>query len=225
MILYRIIENKNFGISNPKKSKFYLNTFDYDENVDYLHFFILPENVDALQSGKFLFNKESIILRCDISIELLEFGIGLYTWYYRNKFVPFLEVRIKKSDFQNSFIKETSSYIKDEWKNIEIFKRYLVNCIYNQNAFTYTNTKKTKLTINPDFNFFDYFNKSDLENEHLNTANYPEDISFTALKKQKLSFIKRTLINFKEAFEMINDCDPNFYNIDYIEKIKYQKKL
>ena len=222
MILYRVIPANTCNISNSKEIG--LNTFNYDNN-DYLHFFILPENAGELQNRKYTINNQkSLVLRCDIPYELLEFGVGLYSWYYHTKLVPFLEARVKKCDFKNFFIKETLTYVKHEWKNSGIFKRYLINCIYNQRVFTYTNLNKTKLVLNPNFNFLHYFNKSDLEKENIVLTDYPENISLKELKKQELSFIKRILIGLKEGFEMMKEYDINFYNLYYDEKQNTKNK-
>ena len=216
MILYRVIPTNTCNINNPRE--FGLNTFTYD-NDDYLHFFILPENAEELQSRKYTINNQkSVVLKCDIPFEFLEFGIGLYNYYYNFKLTPFLEARMKKSNFKNFFIKETLTYVKHEWKNSEIFKRYLINCIYNQKAFAYINFKKTKLVLNLNFNFLHYFSKLDLEKENIVLTDYPENISLKDLKKQELSFINRIFIAFKEGFLMMKDYDINFYDLDYNEK-------
>ena len=218
MILYRVISN-----NNSNKTEFGINSFNYNSD-DYIHFFILPENAEIFQIGKYTIkNQKSLILKCDISYNLLEFGVGLYSWYYHFKFVPFLEVRIKKKDFSTSFIMETSTYIKNEWKNTSIFKRYLINCIYNQNVFTYVNFKKNSIILNQNFNFLYYFNEFDLIKEQINIHDYPKDINFSNLKKQELSLIKRTLISLKENIEMFKDFDQNFYNLYYIDKHNCKK--
>ena len=218
MIVYRVLSKENINYSNPKRTG--TNSFTYND-TEYMHFFILPENAETLQILKYkINNQESSIIKCDIPYNLLEFGIGLYTWYYHFKFVPFLEVRIKKHDFKPEYIKETSTYIKHEWKNSNIFKRYLINCIYNQKAYTF---KDNIIKVNNNFNFLHYFNKIDLEKENILVNDYPQDISFNDLKKQELSISKRILISFKEEIEMFKDLDVNFYNLDYNEK-KYQKR-
>ena len=107
MILYRVIPKDNEDISNTPWIG--INSFNYDDE-DYLHFFILPENVQILQYRKYKINNiDSLIIRCDIPYNLIEFGIGLYNWYYNYKLVPFLEARIKRKYFKQEFI----IYFKD----------------------------------------------------------------------------------------------------------------
>ena len=223
MILYRVIPKSNKDISNQKING--LNSFSY-QNDEYIHFFILPEHVEYLQFRKYsIDNIDSIILKCDIPYHLLEFGVGLYSWYYHFKLVPFLEARIKKQNFNNSFIKETSNYVKHEYKNNEIYKRYLINCIYNQTVFKYQDNEKKKLIINKHFNFLHYFNQDDLLKEDIIVPDYPENKSFTELKKQNLTFIKKLFVETKEGLEMFKENDINFYDIDYNEKRQYTKNL
>jgi len=216
MILYRIIPKSNLDICNNKIKG--LNSFIYNQNMEYIHFFILPENAHVYWM-EYQFKKiDTIILKCDIPLNLIEFGVGLYIWYYHFKYVPFLEARINKDDFQEYFIKEKASYVKYEWKNQEIFKRYLINCIYNQKAFTYVDKKNYIIKLNENFNFLHYFNKFDLQKEHIFLNNYPKEESLINLKQKELSFIKRLLINIKENIENLSEYDTNFIDLKYYEK-------
>ena len=219
MILYRIILPNNKDITNEKTKG--LNSFKYDDSIEYVHFFILPQNLEIYQLYDFeQLNIKSIVLKCDIPFNLLEFGVGLYRWYYRFKYVPFLEARIKKDDFNDSYIKEKSTYVKHEWKNEEIFKRYLINCIYNQNAFKYLDSKRYLLELNKHFNFLHYFNQEDLLKENIIVNDYPDNESLINLKKKELSFIKRMLFSIKESIENTYLYDANFKDLTYYEKIK-----
>lgn len=208
MILYRVILNAN-NISNPKING--LNSFNYQDNIEYLHFYILPENAEIIQLDKYYQGISTYILKCDIPYEIIKdnFGVGLYTWYYRFKKVPFLEVRIKKEDFIPNFIIDKSGYINALWKNHFIFERYLINCIYNQTVFTYIDKSHSTLKLRKDFNFLHYFSRDDLKKAGLSTESYPEDINFSNLKKKKLLLFKRLLIDVKENIEMNYDFDGN----------------
>ena len=220
MILYRVIPKNNPTISNKKTKG--INTFKYDEKIDYLHFFILPQNAyiyQLLQYGQN--NIESIILKCDIPLNKLTFGVGLYFWYYRFKRVPFLEARINTNDFQKEYIKEISSYVRHEWNNFEIFKKYLINCIYNQKAFTYIDKENYIIKLNPNYNFLEYFTKDDLEKENIILNNSSKDESLRDLKKKELSRLNRILITLKENIEDLSINDDVFLNLDYYEK-KYK---
>lgn len=217
MIVYRVVLTDQVIINNKG-----INSFNYDKN-EYLHFFILPENAEIFQTRNYKNNNiNSIIFKCDIPYNLLEFGIGLYGWYYHIKMVPFLEVRIKQENFKPTFIKDISNFVKFEWKNTEIFKRYLINCIYNQNAFTYLDKNNYKIKLNNKFNFLHYFNKNDLEKEKIFVKDYPYEESLNNLKIKNLSIIKRILISIKENIEMLNETESAFIDIKYNEK-KYQK--
>ena len=199
MILYRVIPKNNQNIINKKWIG--INSFEYD-NQEYLHFYILPEHVNFLKKIKYDYNKiDSIILKCDIPYNLLEFGIGLYKWYYYLKKVPFLEARIKAIDFKLGYIKEISDNIEPNWLNENIFNRYLINCIYNQRCFIYINKEKNIIKNNPNFNYLHYFNKDDLEKENINLQDYPEIENLDFLKKRELSFRKKLYIEIKEKLD------------------------
>ena len=100
MFLYRVISKNNTGIEN--KPWIGINTFKYDNDTKYLHFYFFPEHAEFLQKTKY--KNEGIILRCNIPIELLEFGIGLYNWHHNFRKEPFLEARIEYDKFKEEFI-------------------------------------------------------------------------------------------------------------------------
>ena len=102
MFLYRVISKDNIGILN--KTWIGINTFKYDNQKKYIHFYFFPEHAEFLQKTKYKNN--GIILKCNIPIELLEFGIGLYNWHHRFKKEPFLEARIEYDKFKEEFIIE-----------------------------------------------------------------------------------------------------------------------
>ena len=220
MILYRVIPKANTGISNTKVKGF--NTFEYDDNEDYIHFFLLPENIEVYQFLEYeQYNIESIILKCDIPNNIIQYGVGLYYWYYNFKRVPFLEARIKTKDFKEEYIIDISNHIQSEWKDFEIFKRYLINCIYNQKAFKYIDYDKNILKLNSNFNFFHYFSKTDLENNHIKINDYPKVQSLKSLKRKELLLIKRLIIDLKEKIEKTNEKDINFIKLNQYEN-KYK---
>lgn len=84
MLVYRCCSREEIlfyldGRKYQKSFKSYgTNTFSYDEEVDYIHFFLYPES--ASYFGKSVSNVFGII-SCDIPDEILEnhFGYGYYS--------------------------------------------------------------------------------------------------------------------------------------------------
>ena len=141
MFLYRVVLKDNTKIINsPWKG---INTFQYENNKEYLHFYFFPEHAEFLQKTKY-YNKESTIIKCDIPLDLLEFGIGLYNYYFTFQKSPFLEARIEYDKFDESFIIEKKDTIDDNWKNPLLYKRYLKNCVYGDKPYYIINKNDSK---------------------------------------------------------------------------------
>lgn len=184
MILFRVIPKNNENILNEEWSG--VNTFNYEQDKEYIHFFILPENAEVFQLLKYKNNQiESIILKCDIPFYLLKdnFGAGMYRYYYPHKRTPFLEAKIQRQLFDKNFIVDTSEKIKDEWKNTEIFNRFMFHCVSSHTDKTIppilfnTNVlEESKPNLNPNFNFLHYFTKQQLIKENIQIEKYPEPI-------------------------------------------------
>lgn len=201
MNLYRVVQSGNNITNNDFKG---VNTFNYAENEEYLHFFILPEHAEIYKQLKYTNNSiPSLIYKVDIPYEVIKdcFGAGMYTYYQPKVKNAFLEVRIKKQDFDKKYIVDQSENIKTEWKNNEIFQRYLYNCVRNDFIITedYKYVEKCqpvnilsyeslKVEINKDFNFLHYFSQNDLKKENINVVDYPqklEEIEGKIIKKNK----------------------------------------
>ena len=179
MFLYRVVTNDNNILNKPWKG---INTFIYDKDKEYLHFYFFPEHADFLQNTKYKNN--SCVIKCDIPINLLEFGIGLYNFYFNFKKSPFLEARIDFSNFKDNFIIEKKDRIDSNWKNKILYKRYLRDCIYNQTSYTIIDKDEFIIRLNKDFNFLNYI--------------YEDNNNY---KEEELSYIKNILINLNERIK------------------------
>ena len=192
MILYRVIPKEK------QETEKGINSFTYDDK-EYIHFYILPEHAEIIQIHKYYIkDKKSYILKCNIPYQLLEFGIGLYSWNgYKN--IPFLEARIKKNDFLETYILGIYNKVNEKWKNHKIYERYLVYCVYS-NFFKFI--KNDKVIFNSNFNFLHYFNIDDLNFENIYVSNYPIEKDYNELKKENFSILKRLYISFQEFLEI-----------------------
>ena len=188
MKLYRVIQSDN----NIKNEDFKgVNTFNYAENEEYLHFFILPEHAEIYKQLKYTNNsRQSWIYQVDIPYEVIKdcFGAGMYTYYHPKIKNAYLEVRIRKQDFDKKYIVDKAESVKPEWKNDEIFERYLYNCVWGigeTKEYKYVEKcrpviilshESLQVKINKDFNFLHYFPKQDLIKENINVADYPQKL-------------------------------------------------
>ena len=194
MILYRVE-------SNNLNTEFGINTFNYQNEEKYIHFYILPEHADILQIHKYYINNiDSYILKCNIPYKLLEFGIGLYNVNNYKK-IPFLEARVKLKDFKKEYLIEKQNMVLATWYDSNIFERYLINCVYNK-CFYFIDKKNDIIKLNNNFNFLYYFKKDDLERENIKVDNYPIIKDYNVLKKEYLSFLKRIYVNVLEYLEL-----------------------
>ena len=185
MILYRVVsKNKEITIDKSKG----INTFKYLDGVDYLHFFILPENAKVFKLLRYDNEREdSIVYKCDIPYQLIKdnFGCGMYRWFSPRKHTPFLEVRIKKDNFRDDFIVEKSSYVKDEWFNEEIYNRFLASCVDSCEPVNILNFNPLEVQLNENFNFLDYFFKEDLVKNEIQISNYPKPVDIKNIEYLK----------------------------------------
>lgn len=192
MKLYRVIEEGITDFLNTDSIKG-VNTFHYDNDDQYIHFFVLPENAEIYQKLKYEnINKKSIVLQCDLPLSLIKdnLGAGMYQWYFLGKRHPFLEVKIKKEDFKDDYIIDSSDKVKDEWKNKEIYNRYLIHGINNLEPITIKSFIPFNVEINPKFNFLHYFPKEDLEKEKIIVDDYPTEI-FSDEEVEKIMYPER----------------------------------
>ncbi len=198
MILYR---TKPLDNEEKFEKQTGLNTFDYNDEKEYYHFFILPENAEVYKHIKTqMENKTYYVFKCDIPYELIKnnFGVGMYNWYYPHKKTPFLEVRINKNDFNEGFILEKSPIVKKEWLNEEIYNRFMKDCVDSLKPINILNYDPLEVQLNKEFNFLDYFTKEDLEKENIDTSNYPKPIDKNIINYYKMmndNVNKRNLIN------------------------------
>ena len=180
MFLYRVISKDNTGIEN--KPWIGINTFKYDDHKKYLHFYFFPEHAEFLQKNKY--KNEGIILRCNIPVELLEFGIGLYNWHHNFRKEPFLEARIECDKFKEEFIIDKKDKIDNSWKKPLLYRRYVNNCLYDHIPYFYVDRYNNIIAIKQDFDFNYYIYEG-----------YPN------IQKQKLIYLKRLFLHLNERIE------------------------
>lgn len=175
MILYIVIQNSNSIIND----NFYgLNSFDYDKE-NYIHFFLLPENAEIYQILRYKNNDiPSEIIKCDIPYFKIKnnFGIGMYKYYHPKYKSPFLKCIIPLEQFDKSMILEKEKKVPASWKNSEIYKRYLIECVYLHRCLLH-NDSENKIRLNREFNFLHYFPRSVLKKEKIECTDYPIDNS------------------------------------------------
>lgn len=85
------------------------NTFMYELDKDYIHFFLYPENcVYCLYDKQFSI---SSIIVCDIPDDILErnFGYGYYSEIYEGRYIPTPEFAIPIEEFKIDYIKKIIS--------------------------------------------------------------------------------------------------------------------
>ena len=188
MKLYRVVQSDN-KIANDDVING-VNTFDYVENEDYIHFFVLPEHAEIFKKLKFTnSNMESLIYQVDIPYEIIQdcFGAGMYVFCQPRVRHAFLEVRIKKQDFDKKYIVEKSENIKSEWKNDEVYERWFYHCVGGRFTKDYKYVERCqpvkilsfvdlKVELNKNFNFLHYFPKDDLAKENISVADYPQKL-------------------------------------------------
>lgn len=156
MHLYRVLEKQNSILNQEKRG---WNFFDYDEDVKYLHFFILPEHAEIYQKVMYK-NTDSYVMQVDIPYHVISphFGLGKYMWYFPDEASYFLEVRIPLSEFKTEYIKVVRNNVSLKWKNPHIYKRYLNNMVYDNQKVIYEH----------------YFPFEDLRNEKIEVLDYPK---------------------------------------------------
>lgn len=166
MIVYRVVP-KNSSDHEPMTDG--VNTFDYEQGEQYLHFFILPENVEVFQLLAYKNrNIDSEILQCDIPFKLIKnnFGAGMYRWYDPKIRTAFPEVRIKAADFSEKFVVQKSDEVKKQWKDEKIYSKFMSDCTERKNSpVSILSFEPLKVKLRKDFNFLDYFKKDDLIKE------------------------------------------------------------
>lgn len=212
MFLYRVIEKERYikgKIANNVWEG--MNTFNYYNNEEYLHFFLLPELADIYQLLKYRNNnKDSVVIKCDIPYFLIKdnFGVGMYRWYDPKVRSPFLEVRLNKNVFDNNMIIEVSDKVEDSWKNKAIYSRYLNKLINSRNELHDMPVKilledeiVADVQLNKEFNFLNYIPLEQLKKENLEN-DYNEDVieEYTNRKVKKFnkSFMNKLKLIFNK---------------------------
>jgi len=193
MLVYRVIEKDKYESGSLTNSNWSgVNTFNYDKE-EYLHFFLLPESASIFQKLRYTNCKiDSIATKWDIPYELIKdnFGAGMYKYYDSIALSPFLEVKVKKNNLKKEMLVECSETF-DEWFDEEIYSRYMESVVeagknfyriknfqevvlvdYNKGSIIEQISQKPKL--NPQFNFLNYFPKSELDKEGLESDYYIE---------------------------------------------------
>lgn len=81
------------------------NTFNYDKDTDYIHFFYFPENC-AYYTKRRSYRVSNIII-CDVPDELLKkyLGYGYYDGICGGRYIPFPEFAIPLDEFSIDYIK------------------------------------------------------------------------------------------------------------------------
>lgn len=185
MYLYRVIDKKRYlnGNYDNISGKIGVNTFDYKDGEEYIHFFILPEAAEIYQGLRFVnINSDSVITRWDIPYVLLKdsFGVGIYRWYSPFCKHPFLEVRLNKNVLKREMVVDVSDVVLDEWRDEIIYNRYLNSvrvidmegeCLEYPLFIDFKDNVRYQVernpVINPKFNFLNYFPLEDLQKEGL----------------------------------------------------------
>lgn len=208
MFLYRVIEKEKY-INGKFINKVWdgVNTFNYDNNEEYLHFFLLPESAEIYQRLKYTNNDiESVVIKCDIPYSMIKnnFGVGMYRWYYPRTRSSFLEVRLNKKDFDNSMVIEVSDNVEECWKNKAIYSRYINKIINTRNINRDRPVKITldnngaieKVELNEEFNFLNYvpldqLGMENLENDYNEDIVIEEDYNNRKIEKTNKSFLDK----------------------------------
>lgn len=205
MYIYRVMNQQRFfegKITNSAPLKKNVNTFEYDGD-EYVHFFILPEQAEMYKNMYYdCRGLKSIILKCDVPVSLLKsnFGIGMYRCEEDTMMVPFLEVRLNKKEFHRDMIEGISSEVIYRWLDEDVYYQYTKD-ISNMGGDRYPiaiditknviNQTEEEPKINPNFNFFEYFPRQDLESAGLwtkskETYNNSRIKSFSKKLKEKI---------------------------------------
>lgn len=140
MLVYRVITQKE--LTNYKNGQIIIenhafgkNTHQYEQGIDYLHFFEFPETAKIYQEN--VMDKQfitSYIIRCEIDNSILEKyrGYGYYYIYNRKldpcqkmELIPIPEYAIPVSFFSLDNIIEVSDTIKLSWLNSNLFFKYI----------------------------------------------------------------------------------------------------
>ena len=197
MILYRVMSNyelkKMMGINvadNEKNSLWGGNTFSYEPNTEYMHFFRYSEHAKALVC-KF----GEIIAKCDIPDELIDqAGFGFYNMEV--SVIP--ECIMKKENFNVNFIKGFKYQLTLGWTlpsiPLEEYKgRYMAGYgeLYEQLFF---DLKKEYYKTNPSETVNDYIASRlkgvNLDKLLLNYIDRVHEKRFPT-KKSKLNLFKK----------------------------------
>ena len=180
MYIYRVVDEYKYMSSNYlNDGEHGVNSFEYEEGEEYVHFFVLPESAEIYQQDiEKNVGINTLILKCEVPYDLLKdnFGIGMYEWYGTVK-DPVLEVRLKKSDFNNDMIVGISHQMQPHWKNKKIYARYLENVVdpvkhplnvdSNKDVMSQMSSKPI---VDPRFNFLNYFPNDQLQREGLRNS-------------------------------------------------------
>lgn len=146
MIVYRAFSNEEMltlttGITVKRHVIHGENTFMYNKNIEYIHFFKYAKHAfDYAKKNKYV-----IIAKIDIPDYIrLESGFGIYsgiTTHYDNSlekyYIPIPEYRLKKAYFDKSFIVEFSNELYSPWEP-EI--KPLINEVPDSNKVQYWTT-------------------------------------------------------------------------------------
>jgi len=103
------------------------NTFDYEKDVNYIHFFLFAESAENYK--KYSRYNIPAIIQCDIPYEvLIQFrGCGFYERVIPRYYTPVPEFSIPLDLYKLEYICDISDNIKPEWKRKEDYSEYLTS--------------------------------------------------------------------------------------------------
>lgn len=104
------------------------NTFNYDDQNNYIHFFLFAESMyhyRTFKGGKFTKH----FVECDISFEILKdyYGYGWYEAIIPGYYIPVPEFAIPCEEFDVNFICDVSDEEKKEWLRPNEWEQYKLN--------------------------------------------------------------------------------------------------
>lgn len=123
-----LISYNNNEIYHSELKSFGINTFSYEKDIEYIHFFYYPESCEIyLKNKPYL---QTNIMICDIPKRILKkyIGYGFYSQVVPDYTIPILEFAIPLEEFNLKYIKKIISNEEIElYLNGVKFDNYLRN--------------------------------------------------------------------------------------------------
>lgn len=104
------------------------NTFKYDKDNSYIHFFLFAECAEHYK--KYSHSRfAKYFIECEIPFEILEeyYGYGWYEALIPGYYTPVPEFAIPFTEFDINYISDISDNVKSEWLRAEEWKQYKMN--------------------------------------------------------------------------------------------------